>query len=56
MAKTKIEAEAVVEAIPEKKSERQMRWDAFLARFKEQNPAKYALREEKGELEMPDNF
>ena len=39
------------------KSEREVRWDAFLAQHEKQNPAKHAIRKEKGELDkIPDSF
>lgn len=40
------------------KSERQLRWEAFLARHEKQNPAKHAERKAKGELpdEVPAHF
>jgi hypothetical protein len=55
MTKDKVEkVEEVV--VPEKKSERQARWDAFLAKHEKQNPEKHAARLKAGELEMPENF
>jgi len=57
MAKDKVE-KTVEEEVPavEKKSERQVRWDAFLEKHKAQNPEKHAARLEAGELEMPADF
>jgi len=52
----KAAAQAEAPTVPEKKSERQARWDAFLEKHKAQNPEKHAARLEAGELEMPANF
>ena len=42
--------------VPEKKSDREARWDAFLERYKAQNPAKYKIKSDLGTLGQPPSY
>lgn len=43
--------------VKETKSDRQARWEKLLVEYAKQNPAKYALKKERGEFDkIPDSF
>ena len=53
--KDEVKAEAKAEGKVETKSERQVKWELHLAKYKEQNPAKYAAKKLEGS-KVPDSF
>lgn len=54
MAKSKENEVEVVEAV---KTERELRWDAFLAKAEKENPVKFAVKKAKGAFDkIPELF
>ena len=50
MAKTEQIEKEKPEVKPEEKSDRQMRWEAFLAKAEKENPEKFAIKKARGEF------
>lgn len=49
--------EEVVKETKVAKSDRELRWEAFVESFKKSNPAKYEIKVKSGELsKIPENF